>query len=119
MKPPSGLSERSKGIWTRLCRTWDFEAADLEILQRSLENMDLGDTLLEQAVSAGFTSPAGKAALGARRDVQALALKYWAALKLHGGGDGVRRPGRPSDDGWSAKRRRDPVSGRLGPLDVA
>jgi hypothetical protein len=105
LKPPPGLSARSRRVWKALHADFSFTVDSVAVLQRALEAYDLSDHLLGLARAAGLDSKEARGLLASSRDASAVALKHWQALRLdRADPDAVRRPGRPSGDRWSPKR---------------
>jgi hypothetical protein len=104
---PAGLSSRSAKLWAEILEHSEPEYPhEFGFLERALAAHDLADTLRTQAKAAGYGTPTGARLLGAARDADAVALKYFAALKIRADDEKEPRPGRPSDTRWSAMRRR-------------
>jgi hypothetical protein len=105
---PKGLSPRSRAIWRDLVTEHQFEANELVSFRRALEWFDRSDALIASA--DGMADARERAALTKQAmDASDCGLRYWRVLKFV---DPVmkRRPGRPSDDGWSIQRREQAAS---------
>jgi hypothetical protein len=99
---PKGLSGWASGVWAELTTAHTFEGHELVVFERALRWWDVSDDAAKQAESAegGELARLTKLSL----DASTAALRHWRALKFPTP-EGVRRPGRPADVNWSAKRR--------------
>ena len=99
---PRGLSPTSAGIWRELTTLHRFEAHELVAFERALTWFDLSDQWLLDAAAAEGRERAQltKQAM----DAATSGLRFWRTLKFVDGNQ-ARRPGRPSDGDWSAKRK--------------
>jgi hypothetical protein len=101
-KGPKGLSVRSREIWDELTTLHRFEPHELVAFTRALTWWDRADGWLREADAAE-----GKTAVllvKMSMDASNCGLRYWRTLKFSDG-TAARRPGRPSGDDWSAKRK--------------
>jgi hypothetical protein len=98
---PQGLGPRSAGIWRKLTTQHHFADFELVTFERALRWFDKADAWLVE--SAGVTGPDQARLVKQSMDASNCGLRYWRTLKFVDGA--ARRPGRPSDDSWSAKRR--------------
>ena len=107
---PEGLTGWSVRLWMDLVTQHVFETRELAVLERALRWWDQSDAWLTAAAAAEGKDRA--LLIKQSLDGANAALRLWRTLKFT---DGVpaRRPGRPSDDDWSAKRRQQPL-GRVG-----
>ena len=102
-KAPHGLPEASRAIWAELTTEHTFEPYELVTFTRALRWFDRADALC-LAADAASTAREGAALLKQAMDASTTALRFWRQLKFTDGTP-ARRPGRPSGDEWSAKRR--------------
>ncbi len=100
---PDGLSPRSATVWNELTCPASWAAHELVAFQRALEWFDRSDALIASAAAATGREAAGFLKLS--MDASNTGLRYWRTLKFIDADQAARRPGRPSDDGWSAKRK--------------
>ena len=100
--PPKDLSRQARGIWRELTSTHDFEPHELVTFRRALRWWDVADGFESSAMAVDGKERA--ALLKLSIDASNAALRCWRTLKFPSP-DGVRRPGRPSDGQWSAKRK--------------
>jgi hypothetical protein len=90
---PDGLSPQSGEVWTRLHGVYAFSEAEIVALTEHLHAQD----------RAAVLEAAGQVKLS--QGERTLAHRWWRGLKFTSAGNQQRRPGRPSGDGWSDKRR--------------
>jgi hypothetical protein len=100
---PASLSRGSRRIWRQLTALHQFEAHELIAFERALSWWERSDEWLEASKKAEGREQAQlvKQAM----DAANAALRHWRTLKFSDPDAGVRRPGRPSGDQWSAKRK--------------
>ena len=99
---PDGLSAKSQEVWRELLAQHRFERHELEALANALKWQDVSTALLADAERA--SEPQRSKLHKLAMDAATCSLRFWRALKFTEGT--ARRPGRPSDDEWSEKRRR-------------
>lgn len=99
---PKGLSAESRVIWENLTTLHRFESHELVAFTRALRWFDRADTWLKAADAAEGRE--GAQLVKQAMDASNAGLRYWRTLKFTDGA-AARRPGRPSDDAWSAKRK--------------
>src|SRR5262245_4823847 len=99
---PDGLTPASAGIWAELTTRHQFADYELVTFSKALEWFDRADEMsaLADAVEGRELAALLKQAI----DASTCGLRFWRLLKFTDGA-AARRPGRPSDDGWSAKRK--------------
>jgi hypothetical protein len=100
--PPAGLSRGARRIWRQLTALHDFEAHELIAFERALVWWDRSDEWMEASETA--TGRDRTALVKQSLDGANMALRHWRTLRFRDE-DAARRPGRPSGDEWSAKRR--------------
>ncbi len=102
--PPRDLSPASAQIWKDVIRDHEFEAHELPLLVSALKWRDRSTTWLKESETAAGREQARlvKQSL----DAAQASLRHFRALKFTDADDKTRRPGRPSGDDWSPKRRR-------------
>jgi hypothetical protein len=93
-----------------LLREHDFASHELVPFGRALAWFDRSDALC-QAADAAAEAGARAALLKQAMDASTCALRYWRQLKFVDRHVLARRPGRPSDTEWSAKRKLAQVAG--------
>jgi hypothetical protein len=100
--PPSGLSRQARQTWRELTVLHRFERHELEAFNRALLWWDRSD----RAWTASETATGGDHTRLVKQAIDAAnaALRHWRTLKFIDPA-AVRRPGRPSDSEWSAKRK--------------
>ena len=98
---PEGLSAASQAVWRDLLAQHRFERHELEALANALTWQDESTALRAEAERA--SEPQRSKLRKLAMDAATCSLRYWRTLKFVDGT--ARRPGRPSDDGWSAKRK--------------
>lgn len=99
---PEGLSAASQAVWRAMLAQHHFETHELSALANALRWEDQSTALLIDAAAA--TEPARSKLLKLGMDAATCSLRFWRSLKFRDG-DTARRPGRPSGDAWSAKRK--------------
>lgn len=90
--PPADLSPKSQALWIELLQASEFRRDELTALERALRLFDDADKLRADGE------------LKLSLDCSNAALRYWRLLKFVEPSP-ARRPGRPSGDEWSSKRR--------------
>jgi hypothetical protein len=100
--PPAGLSRGARRLWRQLTALHDFEQHELVAFGRALEWWDRSDAWIK----ASETATGGDRAVLVKQSLDAatMGLRHWRTLKFRDG-EAARRPGRPSGDAWSPKRR--------------
>ena len=101
--PPQDLSPASVQIWKDVIRDHEFESHEVPLLMSALRWRDRSTTWLEESETAVGREEARL--IKQSLDAAQTSLRHWRALKFTDA-DNKRRPGRPSGDAWSAKRRR-------------
>ena len=99
---PKGLSRKSRRIWETLTTEHRFESHELVSLARALAWFDKADGWLRAAERAQARE--AQQLVKQSMDASNCGLRYWRTLKFTEG-VAARRPGRPSDDDWSRKRK--------------
>ncbi|MEO5739961.1 MAG: hypothetical protein ABIS29_05130 [Vicinamibacterales bacterium] len=100
---PRGLSPASKVLWRTLTQQHRWADHELVAFERALRWFDRADALAAASDKAQ-THRDGAALLKSSMDAANTALRHWRLLKFSNG-EAARRPGRPSGDDWSAKRK--------------
>jgi hypothetical protein len=100
-RTPRGLSAGSRGVWRTLIARYECVEHELITLERALKWFDRSDALLREADA--LTGQARAATLKQSMDASTVALRHWRLLKFRD--ELSRRPGRPSGDDWSPKRK--------------
>lgn len=100
---PKGLSRPSRRIWTELTCSHDFADHELVAFERALKWWDVSDTAFASAEEKSGRERAELMKLAL--DASNSALRHWRTLKFPTPA-GVRRPGRPAGDNWSAHRKQ-------------
>src|SRR5215510_2375549 len=93
-RPPSGLSRRSRALWTELHSANDFAAHEDDQLERALKWYDVADCPLREAEKLNGRERGAR--LKAAGDAATTALRHWRTLKFVDPARPARRPGRPS-----------------------
>ena len=88
-------------MWLDLLAQHRFERHELVALGNALKWEDMTTALLADAERAN--EPERSKLRKLAMDAATCSLRFWRSLKFSDGT--VRRPGRPSDDQWSAKRK--------------
>ena len=101
---PKELSPASAQIWRDVTRAHEFEAHELPLLLSALTWRDRSTAWL--AASERATAREEARLVKQSLDAGQASLRYWRALKFTDADAGTRRPGRPSGDAWSPKRRQ-------------
>jgi hypothetical protein len=99
---PKGLSRGSADIWRALTTAHVFEQHELIMFERALVWFDKADAWLRASTAASGRAQA--ALVKQSMEASTCGLRYWRTLKFVDGA-AARRPGRPSGDDWSAKRK--------------
>ncbi len=99
---PQGLSPQSADLWRELTDRHRFADFELVTFRRALQWFDRSDAVSAQAATA--TGREQAALLKLSMDSANTGLRFWRQLKFTDG-QPARRPGRPSGDEWSPKRR--------------
>ena len=99
---PYGLSAWAAGVWGELTALHHFEQFELVAFERALRWFDLSDQWLTDAEAASGAERSRLVKQG--MDAATSGLRFWRTLKFADDA-AVRRPGRPSGDDWSAKRK--------------
>ena len=100
-EPPAGLSPWARTTWRTLTQAHDFADHEIVVFERALRwwmASDAASTAAAEATGSELQR------LTRRVDAATAALRHWRALKFPVP-EGVRRPGRPSGDAWSAQRK--------------
>ena len=98
---PRGLSAKSRRIWRRLLTDYGFGTHERAHLEAALRWQDRSEALAVEADAPGADT--GRL-LKLATDAASTSLRYWRLLKFSDGQQAAR-PGRPSGDAWSPKRR--------------
>jgi len=97
-RPPSGLSRRSRALWTELHSANDFAAHEDDQLERALKWYDVADSLLREAERLDGRERGAR--LKAAGDAATTGLRHWRTLKFVDPTRPTRRPGRPPGKPW-------------------
>lgn len=100
---PVTLTPASLAIWDELTERHQFEPHELVTFERALRWFDRSDQSLASA-DAAVDGRERAQLMKQAMDGANCGLRYWRALKFTDGTT-ARRPGRPSGDDWSAKRK--------------
>ncbi len=100
---PKGLSSQSADIWAAVTAENAFSAHETPLLEAWLRWADRSEAWFREAQS--LTGTAQAALLKRAMDAATTSLRFRKALKFTDPDAAVRRPGRPSGDGWNAKRK--------------
>jgi hypothetical protein len=100
--PPAGLSPWARRVWTELVTANDFGRHELVTFERALRWWGVSDRLMQE--SEPLTGRERDAKLKAAADAATAALRHWRTLKFVDPARPVR-PGRPSGEDWSEKRK--------------
>ena len=101
-RPPSGLSPRSRALWTELHSANDFAPHEDDQLERALRWYDVADRLLHEAEKLDGRERGAR--LKAAGDAATTGLRHWRTLKFTDPAKPSRRPGRPPGTGWTPMR---------------
>jgi hypothetical protein len=99
---PKGLTPKSAAIWHELTERHAFEAHERVAFERALRWFDKADGWLRAADAAEAREAVQLVKMS--MDASNCGLRYWRTLKFVDG-TAARRPGRPSGDDWSLKRK--------------
>jgi hypothetical protein len=100
------LSPEFEEFSNELSRDFSIGTADRLMKRVSLESYELRERLMVAAEKAGLSTKEGRALLASARDAGTLGLKHWVAAGFQKADQGQpRRPGRPSGEDWSLRRR--------------
>jgi len=97
-RPPSGLSPRSRALWTELHSANDFAAHEDDQLERALKWYDVADRLLCEAEKLNGRERSAR--LKAAGDAATTGLRHWRTLKFTDPARPVRL-GRPPGRNWA------------------
>jgi hypothetical protein len=97
-RSPSGLSRRSRALWTELHSANDFAPHEDDQLERALRWYDVADRLLHEAEKLDGRERGAR--LKAAGDAATTGLRHWRTLKFVDPTKPARRPGRPSGKRW-------------------
>ena len=97
-RSPSGLSRRSRALWTELHSANDFAAHEDDQLERALRWFDVAARLLREAET--LNGPLALVRLKAASDAATTGLRHWRTLKFVDPAKPSRRPGRPPGKPW-------------------
>jgi hypothetical protein len=104
---PSGLSLRSRALWSRILRDTELTPDSLETLERGLASFDLSDELLVLARTVGLDSAKARGLLSAQRDCLQSGLKLLKSVGLDRVDPAAQpRRGRPSRAALALRRQR-------------
>src|SRR5215831_18643957 len=101
-RSPSGLSRRSRALWTELHSANDFAAHEDDQLERALRWYDVADRLLHEAEKLDGRERAAR--LKAAGDAATTGLRHWRTLKFTDPAKPARRSERPSGKSWAQMR---------------
>lgn len=101
---PNDLSEKSAAIWQQVTAENTFGAHELPLLEAWLRWSDRSEGWYAEAQAATKDRERVRL-LKQSLDAATAALRFRRALKFTDPGAATRRPGRPSDSNWSAKRK--------------